>query len=1212
MASRPSTILIAATFTSEPVEGSLRYWMDELGIDGEVGFAPYDQVFQQLLDEGSAFHSSDPGLNVVLVRLDDWTNGVDAHLPKTVAEFIDAAELASQKTSRPLLVIVCPSSPATREIHAQTLKDTERRLRDAFTDQAHIHLVTSDRLLRLYPVRDYYDAAAAELGDVPYTPEFFACLGTMIARVFDALRRPPRKVVVVDCDMTLWDGVCGEDGPLGVRFDEPRIDLQHFLVDRCTEGMLLCLCSKNEESDVWAVFDQRPEMPLTREHVVASRISWRPKPESLQSLARELGLALDAFIFVDDNPVECAAVRAACPEVLTVRLPRDANFITPLLRHVWGFDRPLTTSEDRRRASMYRAEARRTRARASTPSLADFLDGLELDVRFAEASPEELPRAAQLTYRTNQMNLTTVRRSEAEIRTVCRDEGRECHVVHLTDRFGDYGTVGVMIGGARGKALDVETFLLSCRALGRGVEHRMVAWLGERALNAGLGEVALRYRESQRNGVALAFLRSIGATPEVTDAAEIRFILPAAAAARLEYRPDESTGMAPAEAAGSDAIDTAETHGRPRRSSAFWMDIARRSLRPSSILEAVAEHGRKRRPASSGSWVEPRTATEREIAAIWQRVLEVDRVGIDDNFFALGGDSLALTRISARIADALGARVPIEIFFDSPTVAQLAAHVDCVKEIPTARDPIAATAARAPSRARAGSNAATEDATPGITVIGVVTCAREQMLLRSLSSYVANVQRHGRSCRYVVVDDSESAELRDRCRATLGELARETGAEIAYAGAEEKHRFAQALTAEGLDPTAVEFALFGTDGLHPTPGGNRNALALDTLGEQLLSVDDDTICSIGDVPEAADGVDFAWGQDPAEFWFFADRQTALDATPVVDADVIGLHESLLGRRAADLVNGSCDRSMLDADLASRLDNGRVAVTSTGLLGDCGLGAPFGYWIGPMGPFLLEGRSHHRFAGSEEAYRMASSSREIRRAVRRACISDHSFSMSTFLGLDHRELVPPVMPVQRGADLVFGATLWKCAPDTLFGHIPRTLLHSPEGRRPFWPGEMMRTAAGIDTARLLLVCVDSVDLSHVGSARAERLRALGEHLEELGSMPLADFLEFAHAEIGASSDRFSELLEETLERRDDSPSYWAKDLRGYLERLRRARREPDYVVPLDLRIERSREEARALAQKLVGSFGHLLQCWPDICSVARELAQDRRRLSAPVR
>jgi hypothetical protein len=292
--------------------------------------------------------------------------------------------------------------------------------------------------------------------------------------------------------------------------------------------------------------------------------------------------------------------------------------------------------------------------------------------------------------------------------------------------------------------------------------------------------------------------------------------------------------------------------------------------------------------------------------------------------------------------------------------------------------------------------------------------------------------------------------------------------------------------------------------------------------------------------------------------------------------------------------------------------GRVLITSTGLQGDCGWGAPFGFWNAPMGHLLHEGASHERLVRSEAEYRAAVTSREILRVVNRLTISDTTFSISTFLGLDHRELLPPCMPVQRGSDLLFGATTWACVESGFFGHLPSTLQHFPVERRRFSPGEIFRTASGIDFARLMLECVQSFANPEAAADSATRMRGLGRYLVELASQSPEDFEAFVRSRLEISNARFLGQLESRLVRERFAPKFWADDVQRYAALLRQSQSHGDYPVPLDLVRGRSVGEARLLARELVGRFGELLYLWPQIVATAVKLRAKGHRLGVELK
>ncbi|MEB3147732.1 MAG: HAD-IIIC family phosphatase, partial [Sphaerospermopsis sp.] len=318
-------LVIAASFTSEPIKDFLDFWMQEIGMPCLIEFAPYNQIFQQLLNKESLILQNEQGVNIILIRFEDWQQD-DNTFKSSVEEFFLAMQSAAMRSSRvPYLVCICPPSPSALEDRnrVQLYQDMETLLVSELSNISDVYVVTTKYLNIAYPVTDYYDYYGEKEGKIPYTPSFFCALGTMLARKIRALKSLPYKVIILDCDNTLWSGVCGEDGATGVKITPPYQALQQFVLAQQQAGKLICLCSKNQEDDVFAVFEQHPDMLLKKHHLVNWRINWQPKSENLQSLAAELQLGLDSFIFIDDNPIECGEVKANCPQVLTLQLPEE-------------------------------------------------------------------------------------------------------------------------------------------------------------------------------------------------------------------------------------------------------------------------------------------------------------------------------------------------------------------------------------------------------------------------------------------------------------------------------------------------------------------------------------------------------------------------------------------------------------------------------------------------------------------------------------------------------------------------------------------------------------------------------------------------------------------------------------------------------------------------------------------------------------------------
>ncbi|WP_435022095.1 HAD-IIIC family phosphatase [Tundrisphaera sp. TA3] len=676
------SVAVSATYTAEPIEGPLRFWIGELGFDPRVRFADYSQLIPQLLDPGSLFAANARGINVALVRVEDFARARpggwdEATIAAGVDDLADAFRSFAERSNTPTIIATPPASPQVAEDPARAafLVSMEARLRDAVVPFDSLHWLGRAELAS-HDLEGAHDAAGDRVGHMPYTPLFEAALATDLARRIHLIQSPPRKVIALDCDNTLWKGVVGEDGIDGITLGPGMKALQEFVVEQQAAGMVVCLVSKNAEADVLDAFDARSDFPLRREHLVSWRIGWGRKSQALVELAEELNLGLDSFIFLDDNPVECAEVRAALPQVLTLQVPPDEE-LADFLRHAWFFDRRKITEEDRARTRMYRENADRSRVERQVSDIGTFLASLDIRIDIGAPREDQWARVSQLTQRTNQFNASTVRRSEAEVRRLA-GSGLEVLRVEVSDRFGDYGLVGVLIFGAEPDTLVVDTMLLSCRVLGRGVEHAMLAHLGRLARDRVLSSVRVGYVPTPKNEPALNFLKSL---PEATatpgaDGNGTAYRVPAATAAELVYRPGSDakdqlelarTGGKPAKATksgGGPGIDLSALHGR----------IIAELHRPEAVLGAVARGSIKRR-ALEAPFVPPHTAVQRELASIWSRVLLIEQVGIRDDFTALGGTSLKAARMFVEIEAQFGIRLPMTTILEAATIEELAVRL---------------------------------------------------------------------------------------------------------------------------------------------------------------------------------------------------------------------------------------------------------------------------------------------------------------------------------------------------------------------------------------------------------------------------------------------------------------------------------------------------------------------------------------------------------
>jgi len=630
-------IVVAATFTAEPIQPIVEYWLDQIGLPADVAFASFNQVFQELVDPNSLFARNSSGPNVVLVRCDDWKEP-DAG----AAELCRLLAAYAERSRADTIVVLCPSSAADERV--------EKALAEVADASPRIHFLSWRTITALYPVADIADV---EL-EAPYAQSFYAALGTAVARNIHAVVRPAPKVLVLDCDNTLWRGVVGEDGAHCLVVDAGHRALQQLAIDQLAQGVLVCLASKNNEADVWEAFETTPGMLLRKDMIVAHRINWEPKSANLRSLAQELNLGIDSFVFIDDSAAECAEVQAGCPDALVLQLPTE---IERFVKHLWPLDARKVTETDRQRTELYVANARREHLRKETPNLDQFIASLDVQTRFVPFSPATAARAAQLTQRTNQFNTTTIRRTAAELEAIITSGG---HVLlaDVSDRFGDYGIVGLVVCMPGDGVLYVDSFMLSCRALGRGVEQRMLAELGRIADAAGFAVVAIDYRASAKNQPARRFLEAIAG------ASETPYRIPVAAA--IAARPVAIEVV-------EDAKPRSTPHDDARASHEVWRRIAALDT-VAAIREAISAALTRPR-VSTAAFVAPRSGIERAIAAIWADVLLVECVGVEDDYFSIGGDSIRSLAVIAAMR-AAGLTVSVRDLHERRTIARLASAIE--------------------------------------------------------------------------------------------------------------------------------------------------------------------------------------------------------------------------------------------------------------------------------------------------------------------------------------------------------------------------------------------------------------------------------------------------------------------------------------------------------------------------------------------------------
>jgi FkbH-like protein len=527
---RPISIGIAASFTVDTLLPYLGCLLAQRGLLGQFIVAPFNQIYQSLLDSGSELRRANSDVALILPRLEDIcarpladletldplkVEAARAAVHDEIARLCDAVTSFEAATTGTILIGTFPAPDTTPlgvldASHIASQTQLARECNVALWGAVHTR-----RRLRL--IDRAWDRRMALISGCPFSTSGLRHLADRIARSIAALSLPSAKVVALDLDNTLWGGIVGEDGPNGIAIGPTGLgaafaSFQDALLALRAQGVLLTVASKNNEADAMEIFERHPGMRIRREHLAGYRISWQPKSQSLRELAAELSLGIESFVLVDDSPTECAEVRRLLPEVTVIELPAEPARYVEALRSAPQLDRMSLTDDDRMRAAAYVAERAREAGRAAVAddpnALRAHLRSLELNVRVRRIGDADVARAAQLTQKTNQFNLTTRRRSEAEIEALRRDPAWRLYALDVSDRFGDYGTTGLVFARRNDDEVtwELETVLLSCRVLGRGVESAMLRVVTEDLIDAGAQRLVGRVIPTKKNAPARDFL----------------------------------------------------------------------------------------------------------------------------------------------------------------------------------------------------------------------------------------------------------------------------------------------------------------------------------------------------------------------------------------------------------------------------------------------------------------------------------------------------------------------------------------------------------------------------------------------------------------------------------------------------------------------------------------------------------------------------------
>ena len=532
----PCRLAILRSFTVEPAIPLLRALAFIGGIDLTVQLGDFNTYVQDVLDPSGWLYQFKPDVvllaaqtrDAVPVLWDDFADldpaGVEDAVQRTIHTFMQLAQTFRANCQAHLIIhsLQGPALPSPGLLDSRSefgqvaaIGRINEALGKVCRESRNVYLLDYNALIARRGEAHWYDARKWVTARMPIAATELIHLANEWLRFLHPLTGRVCKCLAVDLDNTLWGGVIGEDGMNGIKLDDAYPGaafraLQRAILDLHRRGVLLAVCSKNNLADAMEAIEKHPGMILRVEHFATLRINWADKSTNLTEIAKELNISIDAMAFLDDSPVEREWVRGQGIGVAVIELPKDPMLYAQTLRESPIFERLNLTEEDKSRGRYYAEQRLRTELEQSATSLEDFYRSLRMVVRIEPVNAATHARAAQLTQKTNQFNLTTRRYTEQQLSEMLANPSWNVYTIAVTDRFGDNGIVGVVITHLQNQISVIDTFLLSCRVIGRTVETALLAMVAARAAEAGARKLTGQFIPTKKNAPCKDFYKQHG------------------------------------------------------------------------------------------------------------------------------------------------------------------------------------------------------------------------------------------------------------------------------------------------------------------------------------------------------------------------------------------------------------------------------------------------------------------------------------------------------------------------------------------------------------------------------------------------------------------------------------------------------------------------------------------------------------------------------
>ena len=529
-------VAILPSFTLNGLDETFHVKCSEIGIRYQSYVADYNQYNQEILNPESDFYNFSPDITFLILDIRSLLGDYfyfpysisSAERKLLVKEKINELEnliLQFKNNSSSTLVITnfnIPSYSPNGIIETKSefgfhemIHEINESLRNIVKNQNSIYVYDFNQFVSKYGEKNIFDYRQFHLGSIQIAFNYIPYFAYELMSYVKTMLGVSRKCIVLDLDNTLWGGIVGEDGFDGIELDQTSngkafVEFQKQLLSLWQQGIILAINSKNNFDDAMKVIREHPDMILREKHFASIQINWDDKAQNIKQIAEEINIGLNSIVFFDDDKLNQERIKQEFPEVLTVDMPNDPSQYSSILTNLNDFNALQRTEEDTKRGVMYAQQRQRKQFENTVSNLDQFLKQMDIKVKIKQSNGFLIPRISQLTLKTNQFNLTTRRYQEEEIRKFSKDENFEVGCAQVLDKFGDNGITGAYIVKKNETNWILDTFLLSCRVMGRGVEDAMLSHILKDAKNNGIEEFKAEFIPTLKNKPAENFLSDFG------------------------------------------------------------------------------------------------------------------------------------------------------------------------------------------------------------------------------------------------------------------------------------------------------------------------------------------------------------------------------------------------------------------------------------------------------------------------------------------------------------------------------------------------------------------------------------------------------------------------------------------------------------------------------------------------------------------------------